>query len=365
MIYKILDSKLDKLSKQCSKIRNKGADILFAVGEPCVIEAIDNPLIKAPAHYVEVSGFYKINGWIFVATIEHTSNGNIIRCVVSSLESSIPEKYKTCGPECEHCHQIRNRKDTYLIYNDENKEWKQVGKSCLKDYTDGLDAEICAEMASFFKSVETADQGITSDFGMGSSNLIDGILFKQYAYSLIKKEGYNKQQTIDKALSNMLDKDKIVKASIEELEPIDEYAKSISDEYGYMRNAKIAWLKKYLEYRDLALVASFISVYFKNQAELKKQAQNRELTNYVGNIGDKVEIDVKSMRVLYTKDNRAFSYYAIPSFVYEIIDTDGNTYICDSVKSLEGSKKLKATIKGYKEYRGIKQTVITRVKVID
>lgn len=218
----------------------------------------------------------------------------------------------------------------------------------------------------FSNRFETADQGITSDFGIGSSNLIDGILFKQYAYPLIKKEGYNKQQTIDKALNNMFDKDKTVKASTEELEPIDEYANSISsDEYGYMRNAKIAWSKKYLEYRDLALVASFISVYFKNQAELKKQAQNRESTNYVGNIGDKVEIDVKSMRVLYTKDNRAFSYYAIPSFVYEIIDTDGNTYICDSVKSLEGSKKLKATIKGYKEYRGIKQTVITRVKVID
>lgn len=379
MIYSIPDFKLKKLEKQINHIRNKGADITFNILEPIKIEAENRDKVFTSGHKVEVNGSYKINGWEFVATIEHTPNGNIIRCINDSLESKIPEKYKTTGPECEHCHKIRGRKDTYLVYNSQNDEWKQVGKTCLQDYTGGLDSETCAQIASVFRICDEAekwdDDGL---FSWDSDKTIPSIIFKQYALPIVKKKGYKKDVTVDLILdaiykrgiygpyADARDREEAEMATEEELEPINEYANSVQDDqYGYFRNAKLAWLSDYVEYRDLPLIASFIGTYFKHQNELAQQKKNQETTKYVGNVGDKIEITISSCRVLYTKDNRMYSYYAEPSYVHEIIDTEGNVYICDCSKRLTDALKIRATIKGYTEYRGTKQTVLTRAKILE
>lgn len=373
MIYQIPDSKLTKLEKQCKRISNKGALIIFNIGEPCEIHAVNNDKVVIPGHEVEVEGSYVINGWEFVATIDHTPLGNIIRCINSDLEKDIPERYKDCGPECEHCHRIRSRKDTYLVHNLETNEWKQVGKTCLKEYTGGLDSEVCAAAAAFFTVCEEADyfedDGV---YGFNSNKYISSDEFKKYAYPLVKQNGYKKDVTVDVTLDAMFGRGVYYNeqtpevAADEEIEEVNKYAESVSDDqYGYFRNAKLAWAKKFVEYRDLALLASFIGTYFKNKAELAKQETNSRATKYVGNVGDKIQIEVKSIRVLYRKSNSMFSYYAEPSSVYEIIDNDGNTFICYSTKDLLNAKLLKATIKGYNDYRGIKQTIITRAKVLE
>lgn len=373
MIYEIPDSKLEKLEKQCKRISNKGANVVFNVLEPIQIKATNNDKISIPGHKVEVEGSYKINGWEFVATIEHLDKGNIIRCINSDLEAKIPEKYQNAPAECEHCHRVRIRKDTYLVYNKAKDEWKQVGKTCLQEYTGGLDSEVCAQIASFFATCENADY-FEDDFnyGFGVNKYIDAKEFKKYAYPFVKERGYHKESTVECAFDSMMGKlqywetlENPKPATDDELKEIDEWVDTIpDDQYGYFRNGKLAWQQKYVEYRDLALIASFIGTYFKNKANKAREETNRQTTNYVGNVGDKIEINVKSIRVLYLKDNSSYSYYAISSKVYEIVDDNGNTYICDSTLNLGNAEIIKATIKGYKEYRGVKQTVIVRPKII-
>lgn len=376
MIYKIPDSKLKKLEKQCNRIRNKGANVTFQIGPKCTITASNNDKLVVPAHEVEVEGFYSINGWDFVATIEHGENGNIVRCIRNDLESSIPEKYKNAPAECEHCHRIRTRKDTYLLYNENNDDWKQVGKTCLKEYTGGLDAEVCAQINSFFSECEN-DSNFDADidnYGWDSDNWIDNNYFKKCAYPIVKKLGYKKDATVEAALDALLGRgvyyngqEEPEYATDEEIKMVDEWVNSeIDDEqFGYFRNAKLAWQKGFVEYRDLPLVASLIGTYFKNKAQKATEYQNSINTKYVGNVGDKITIDIKNARVLYIKDNSNISYYAIPSRVYEIIDTEGNTYICASTVDLLDAAKISATIKGYKDYRGTKQTVLVRPKIIE
>ena len=378
MVYRIPDFKLNKLQKQVNHINNKGATVIFNIGEPVQIEAENRDKVFTPGHEVEVEGAYAINGWEFVATIEHTPNGNIIRAINSDLEKDIPEKYKTVGPECEHCHRIRDRKDTYLIHNDETDEWKQVGKTCLKEYTGGLDAELCAQIASVFRICDEAegweDDGI---FNWRSDKTIPNDIFKKYVLPIIKQYGYKKDSSVETILdaingtgvygpyADERDRREPEIATDKDLEPINEYADSVQDDqYGYFRNAKLTWLKDYVEYRDLPLIASFIGTYFKNQNEIAQQKKNSETTKWIGKVGDKITIDIKSIRVLYTKSNREYSYYAEPSYVYEIIDSEGNTYICDTSKDLRNALSITGTIKGYKEYRGVKQTVLTRVKIL-
>lgn len=382
MIYVIPDSKLSKLEKQCNRIRNKGANVTFEVGNPVMIQAVNNEDVSTPGHEVKVEGFYKIDDWEFVATIDHTPAGNIIRCINSSLESKIPEKYKTCGPECEHCHRIRNRKDTYLIYNSKTDEFKQVGKSCLREYTKGLDAELCADIASFFAVCEDADYYEDDFVFTGQGRYVSARQFKKHAYGVVKEFGYQKEGvTVDKILASMIGRlDHEVKlATDEELQAITEYADSITDEYGYMRNAKLTWAKEYLEYRDFALIASFINTYFKHLNQLTQQKVNSETTSWVGEVGQKITVEIDSYRMLFSSSTQvAYNTYSY-SFTYEIIDKEGHIFIwkashrIDMLRDEDGDytmehikpTKIKGTIKEHTEFRGKKQTVLTRCKVIE
>lgn len=383
MKYEVPAYRLEKLTKLIKRAQNKGGNISFnvldafdkklkiIVNDDATRTAYSVPII-AKFYNVEIDGEYKINCWQFVATLEHNDNGNIIRCINSEFENKIPSKYLTSGCYCEHCHTIRDRKDTYLIYNENDNEFKQVGKTCLLDYTNGLTPETCSAFANVFNYCASINDGIDNDdiFSSLTSNSPDLGFYnnsvKKIAYSIVKRFGYIKEST-SRQISEVLMGDKYIEpASDEEIEKVDEFAQSITDEYDYMRNAKLAWLNSRASYRDFALIGSFVSVYLKNLARLEKEAKARKTTNYVGNIGDKIIVDVASYRVLYTKTLQVSYYNTSVSYVYEIIDTNGNTYIWSSSKELgEGIKQIVGTIKDHKEYKGTKQTIITRCKVTE
>ena len=164
MKYSIPVDKFEKLEKIIHKYQKKGAKITFQIGEKVIEEGTlfiedkinhvtRNVKISVDCIEVFVEGSYKINDWSFVGTVEFTENGNIIRLADSSFEGKVPVKYLHTEKICEHCGKIRNRKDTYLICSDEG-EWKQVGSSCLLDYTHGLDADECASIMSCLDKIQ-------------------------------------------------------------------------------------------------------------------------------------------------------------------------------------------------------------------
>lgn len=376
------------LTKKINHIKNKGANIVFNVGQEQMVnrDIIVNDPETRQAHSktivvkcvkVEVDGKYVVNGWSFVASVEHSESGNIIRAVDSELESKIPSKYRTSGTECEHCCTIRDRKDTYLIYNEEKKEFKQVGKSCLKEFTGGLDAAMCAQMAEAVRMCEDDGFGSVDNkelFGMfsgGSDEIgVQTETVKKVSYGYVKQNGYIPKETAGLIAQYIfaLAKLSVTPATDAEIKEMDAWVNTINNEYGYMANAKVAWTKKNCEYRDIALVASLVSVYLKDKAKRAKAAENKN-NEYVGVVGQKVTImSPKSIRVLYTKSGSEFARYAADSYVYEIIDKDDHTFIWSSSNSDLESKKasiesIVATVKEHKEYKGTKQTVVTRGRV--
>lgn len=80
----------------------------------------------------------KLNGWQFVATLEHDENGTIIRRLPGSDEGFDLTAYRTATPDhCDHCGYKRRRNDTYIVgtYAHGKVSTKQVGSNCLKDFT--------------------------------------------------------------------------------------------------------------------------------------------------------------------------------------------------------------------------------------
>lgn len=392
MKYSIPTNKLEKLEKIIKKYQKKGALINFQIGnkvtEKGTLYINDdrthkqyNMPIEVECYEVFVDGTYIINGWQFVGTVEFTENGNIIRLADSSFEGKIPVKYLHTPKICEHCGKIRNRKDTYLVCSTDG-DFKQVGSSCLLDYTHGLDADNCASIMSCLdqvKSISNKDYDFSSFVGKYSQStglsIDNSTAIKALAIGLVRAHGYVSKRTAED-LSNLFFHNfnaeteenlfgDVEQVSEEEVEKVNEYAKDYFDSTNdYMRNASLAWCKDCLEYRDFGLIASFASVYLKDMQHRRERliARNNE---YVGNIGDKITFKVACARVLYIKDNSMYSYYADSTKVWEIIDTKNHTYKWSASYSIEinSGDVITATIKDHAEYKGLKQTVITRGKI--
>ena len=397
MKYSIPTNKLEKLEKIIKKYQKKGADITFAIGNKVTekgtlfindaIHHVSHSVsIDVECYEVEVEGSYVISGWQFVGTIEFTENGNIIRLANSAYEGLVPAKYLHTSKICEHCGTIRNRKDTYLIMSDEG-EFKQVGSSCLLEYTRGLDANTCASIMSCLdqvREISNKDCDFETFRGNGFSSTGFGVgnteALKALAIGLVKKQGYTKMQDgIGTAsdLSNLffhnLPSDieeqlfgDVTPASEEEVKAIDEYAKDYFESNNeYMRNASLAWSRKSIEFRDFGLIASFAHTYLKDMQKRQEMSTTR-VNEHVGNIGDRITFKVAFARVLFVKDNSMYSYYASASKVWEIVDTEGHTFKWSASFSTEikPNDTITATIKDHTEYKSVKQTVITRGKVI-
>jgi hypothetical protein len=79
----------------------------------------------------------RVNGWKFIARILHVLEDgsrlemNMIKAVPNE---TVPEEYRTAEPNCEHCNSRRERNDTFILQNEETKEYKQVGRNCLADF---------------------------------------------------------------------------------------------------------------------------------------------------------------------------------------------------------------------------------------
>ena len=150
-----LREKMKKMEKKCAKYGNpfhyeekgetfKTVDVLVPG---------TNETEKRVLRYivVDVSGSPIINNWKFIASCTHTAYGNIFGKACWDVE--IPKRYYHSDCVCEHCNSRRIRKETYIIKNEETGEFKQVGKSCLKDYTNGMSSEMVAAYISLYDEV--------------------------------------------------------------------------------------------------------------------------------------------------------------------------------------------------------------------
>lgn len=107
----------------------------------------------------------------------------------------------------------------------------------------------------------------------------------------------------------------------------------------------------------------FIIKFIKEQKALHAP---KTASEYVGNIGDKVEMKL-TFKDEFTFETH-FTYHGELNFIYKFADANGNTFTWKTSKWLELDKgaeyTVKGTIKDHSEYKGDKQTVLTRCKIV-
>lgn len=397
MRYSIYEENMERLTKKMIRIQNKcakyGCEFHFAeVGEEYKeIETGEynietgEPITEIRRFViVEAEGKAIVNGWRFIASIDHTEAGNVINKAVDDAE--VPERYYNNRPVCEHCGN-KNVRYSFIVQNIETGEFKQVGRSCLKDFTFGMSAEGVAQYTAAFNDLI---EGELPREGSGWSKLyIKKETFLNYVAECIRHFGYVKSASTERSTySRAIDYYKVdcggFRMSPKEYEKckmemweVNFNAKS--EEATKMAQDALTWVLEQeesnnymhnlitvckLEYvHDFGILASLFPTYNKDleiQARRKAEEEQRKVSQYVGEVGARIEINAADWRVL-TGWSTQWGYTCI----YKIVDTDGNVYTWKTTNDIENRpiESIKATVKEHKDYNGEKQTELTRCKI--
>lgn len=351
----------------------------------------------------------RLNGWRFLATLQHLDGENIVRCLPGE---AIDASYRTRGSVCDHCRQNRRRNDTYVLRHDDGRTM-QVGSSCLQDFLGGDEASMIAAKAEILALAASVASDDGEGFG-GSGEGADRLLCKYLTFVswVVRVEGW-KSRTVareqggfasaDRAWTLMTDGQERLKAACEPTaednlaaEGAEAWAGELSDEAvnagtsDYLHNLRTVCRTGQVSFRTAGIAASAVTAFqrFIGQERAKaEKASQPSLDAYVGNVGEKVTfglapktgkkgqplkgspIVLSLLPVILdfvTGYETDFGYTTVLKFK----TPEGATLVWKSsgdagVGRDDVGKRytLSGTIKAHTDYKGAKQTLMTRCSV--
>ena len=389
MTYEIYEGNMDRLSKKLTTIRNKCSKYVCEfsfteLGETFrrVKDEVTGEVHTARFITVDVSGTARISNWEFIATIEHADPMNIVRSFRPEVE--VPARFYHADTFCEHCRTRRVRKDTYIVRNTETGEFKQVGKSCLKDFTGGLSAEQVAQYISWFDEV-IRGQAVEPGFKHYESTeeILQNAVESVRLYGFTKTEAYGNATSTKQVVLEQVhhfgsyrerierdDFDPDHRGNSDKVKAIMAWVASLPMELGYISNLKTTLARDYCENRDVGIICSAVASYNREMERQERKARERKQASksqWVGNEGDRIELHNMTIRLL-TGWETEFGY----TYLYKFVDEQGNIYTWKTGKWLgDGDEvkdtqriSLKGTVKKHSEFNGELQTELTRCKVL-
>lgn len=337
---------------------------------------VDNTYLAIP---VEVGGPLDVShdGWQFLATIQHLKTGeNIIRSI---MDADIPKRYRTAGSDCEHCNTNRYRKDTYLVIH-ETGALLQVGSSCIKDFLGDETPEniiqranFIAELISFLEGSKKLGPGGPPGSAPDYDELFHIEMFLENTSAAIRQYGWlAKGKAYDEGgIStarrvedriyygsgsfpvNDYDKELARKAA----EWAEELSDRVCDDSDYLFNIRAIARSGMVGVRTFGFAASIIPAYQRSQKN-----QMSSSSKHIGAVGDKIQTD------LTFKNNFSFmsSFGYCTKYIFEDSESNVFTWTTSTRKDFKEGEtyKIKGTIKGHGEYKGTKQTILTRCRVL-
>lgn len=406
-----LTSKLEKLVKKSAKLGLE--PITYTIGNYQDVEFKQTHQGGVEVkHFVRkyevaVSGSTpRLTGWSFVATLTHLEvegeTANILK-TIPSFEDALPAQFRTASPEnCDHCNKkIRTRKETFIVRHDDGT-WKQVGRNCTQDFLGGCDPHGVAKyLECLFSALDEAE---LSEGGGGSA--VDGrfsiLSFLACVAACIRVDGWRSRSaaraynetsggsrvtaTADDALDLMFPPKPISEEykawaaerrptlnDIEVANKAVEYAKKelveelerrgVND---YLQNLWVAANQVAINHKLAGITASLISYWLREQEKLVLREREANLTansKHVGVVKAKIVEQVTVLRHRTSIGNFGTTH------VYSFATVDGNALTWFSSNEIEELKTgalvwLSGTVKEHGEYKGLKQTVVTRCSVI-
>jgi hypothetical protein len=323
----------------------------------------------------------RINGWNFIAAIDHTPAGNIIRRLDKTAE--IPEDWKTRPSNCDHCQNQRKRNTTFFMGNAEG-QIKQIGTSCLKDFM-GFNAtpEALIRFAEFGHAIDPHEYQAPRAYEEGLEPLK---MFAQNAIAIIRAKGFYRSQTkadekgtqstrwmivenLNLLRGSKEDRERAIRPSEEnerEALALIQWGQNQSGDELH-QNIKTICSMLGMHPKHLGLLACAAWMFMKENGtapNYEPKIRPEANSQWLGQPKDKIT----KLQATCTMLREIESDWGI-SLLIKMLDTDGNSisWFCSGNRPdcKEGDKIMieRATIKAQSEYKGIKETQITRAKI--
>jgi len=345
-----------------------------------------------------VGGRPTIPGWRFMGTIQHLEAGNVMRMLPGE---HAPDHFRSAKAWCAHCNTVRRRKDSYMVLEESTGKVVQLGRDCVRDYLGGASPQSMARAVEFWSDEVS---GLCEEgWGGGGPYMVPvlemlalgacacrtrGWVSRKAAEAYAEKGGHL-QTTASLVGVNM---DKPTKETREHfrsrpqdrLEPSDEdrrvaaealeWAKSkIGDKSEYLHNlgALLSSVSS-VEHgrRDFAMAVSAVGVYMREQSLSRERERKgtRPASQFVGEPKRRMDLEL----TLRHKIQLGRSDYGQDRFLLLFEDDSGNVmkwftgYGQDARVPEEGERfKVRGTVKAHEEYRGVRQTALTRCSLSD
>jgi hypothetical protein len=332
-----------------------------------------------------VGEFPKSNGYAFVGKIEHTEGGNILSVAPGERGNELPVEMRDAKATCDHCNTKRRRGETFVIRTPEGALIR-VGRNCLADFLKSGPESIiaAAELSAYFTS---SPAELDEEYSRGGGGW--GVATFHYlacAVSSVERNGFRKSEE-DGATKNDAaflagpppsgdsrdaylrrqewKEGQPTKEHLELGKKIVEWAKALeAGDSNYLHNLKVALLCGEATYKRQGLLASAPSAYARAMGEVvKRKAEAARVdAGYFGEVGKRVDLDATVLRV--TSFDTPYGTKFIVTFVTE----EGQELVwkttSDCPRSGDTGVKfaIRGTIKAHEEYKGRRQTTLTRVK---
>lgn len=391
--YTILTSMINDFTKKINHIANKcdkqGIPHTYIIGDPYdkVVDTRDGNSFILNVTDITLDIQFKFNGWKSLGLIQRKDG--ITQCYLNSQE--LIKQYGNTDFHCDHCHKHVYR-NSVIVLEHENGERKIVGTSCVKEFTCGLDGNLIASFNEFEAILakknselrillqgESLDDLPVSVFCEQNGRPLYNIeRVVSSAVHLINANGFEPSGSMNATWKYIIDAYKATTENEPEALRAIEWIKSLSeDEFtksSYLFNIKQIIDANYCTSRHFGLLVSLIPTYRKVEAKRLQESQV-STSHYVGNIGDKL-----TLTLTYIKSISYDSMYGTGYFHF-FMDDNGNVFKWSTNNSMEygirqpnsdytalysldqgATVKLTGKVKNHEEYRGTKQTILTRCK---
>lgn len=288
---------------------------------------------------------------------------------------------------CEHCGLARRRTKTHLVEHATTGEIKQVGSNCLRDFL-GVDPHTILRYATYLQEIALSmDEDGFEGGGAGAKRMIGTEEYVTHVCTMIRtvgwiaaSEDYKGRPTRDQAMSNITEYGKVEKGvpQFEEVIEADhqralaaiEWAKEhlgakvhqSQDASDFDRNLYVAANGDTIPSKGLGILAYLPVAHAKFQereierAQQAKQAADNP-SEHVGQVKDRLELTLKVMNIYENAGDWGTTW------ITTLLDEEtGNKFKWFASKELVRGESYtgKWTVKNHDEYKGVKETVVTR-----
>lgn len=436
-VYRILAERVPVLEEKVAKLNRRAARLgvdpieLRATDEVEYEErSIRDPDFPSERISITIQFVYivlrgstpKLNGWIFIAALDHTDTE--VEGRRATIVSRIPadafalrymtglpagqaaevlasinlDEYRFSANKCDHCNTVRNRAKTYIVVH-EAGEKKQVGSNCIKDFLGGADPHAMARFAELVfaldEEMDEKEESSNESYGSGSRvySLHD---FTTRAAALARTFGYQSSRTewgdrnpvstaavaqrsmILPKFTVVVDRREVTVAELIEdrdVADVEAAIKWVREEIAakgaamseFDHNLLVYATGDWVSSKGLGFVA-YLPTAYRREVERRLAAEAKAKaaaeSDYVGEIGARVRLALKVLGI------RTIENAYGTTFITKMVDADGNRFLWFASSELEPNKTytMTATIKNHEEDRyegGARTTKIANCRKVE